>query len=292
VAVVQQLKAPPGAPPAPPPVRAAVAALLTVSVLALWVMLYALVFSRMEADRDSSVLYAQLRENLSGATTPIGGVIKPGTPIALLDAPRAGLRDQVIVEGTAPSDLRAGPGHLRTSPLPGQPGVSVLFGRSLTFGGPFARVTALHPGDRLRVTTGQGSFVYVVDGVRHPGDPTPSLLAAGSSRLMLETTTGSAFGGPQTVFVDATIADAKTVVSAPPGRPTSVPRGELAMHGDSSAIVPLVLWLQGLVLVALGVVWARVRWGLWQAWIVGFPLGTAALWGASSTALLLTPNLV
>lgn len=271
---------------------AAVVASLIVSVLAAWMVLYALVFSGMQADRSNSVLYAELRENLSAATTPIGGVINPGTPIALVSIPKAGLPAEVLVEGTAPSDLRAGPGHLRTTPLPGQAGVSVIYGRSTTFGAPFAHVTDLKAGDRITVTTGQGKFVYAVDRVRRAGDPTPSLLAAGSSRLLLETAAGSTFGARKTVFVDATIVDPHTVVPAPRGRPTSVPSEELAMHGESSALLPLVLWLQGLLVVTIGLVWARLRWGVWQAWLLGIPLVIAMLWGASSTAMLLIPNLI
>lgn len=100
--------------PLPGPAVVAVAAMFTISVLAGWLMLYAFVFSGMQAARANAVHYSVLRENLSAATTPIGGVIKPGTPIALLQAPAAGLPDEVIVEGTEPSDLRSGPGHLRT----------------------------------------------------------------------------------------------------------------------------------------------------------------------------------
>lgn len=290
--LARRFRAPEGAPPPPPAVTAGVVAGLVVSALAAWIVLYALVFSGLQANRTNSVLYATLRENLSAATTPIGGVINPGTPIALLSVPGAGLPAEVLVEGTSPSDLRSGPGHLRTTPLPGQAGVSVIYGRSTTFGAPFAHLPGLKRGARITVTTGQGTFVYAVDGIRRPGDPTPSLLPPGSSRLLLETAAGPMFGARRTVFVDATIVDPHTVVAAPSGRPTSVPSEELAMHGQPSALLPLVLWLQGLVIAALGIVWARARWGVWQSWLLGTPIAIAMLWGASSTAMLLVPNLV
>jgi sortase A len=39
-------------------------------------------------------------------------------------------------------------------------------------------------------------------------------------------------------------------------------------------------------------VWAWLRWGRWQTWLVGLPLCLAVLWGISENALLLLPNLV
>jgi sortase A len=64
------------------------------------------------------------------------------------------------------------------------------------------------------------------------------------------------------------------------------------MRGQTDALFPLVLWLQLLALGVVGIVLARLRWGAWQAWIVGLPVVIAALWGASSSAWLLLPNLV
>lgn len=166
----------------------------------------------------------------------------------------------------------------------------MIYGRSATFGGPFAHVSALRKGDRLTVTTGQGTFVYAVDGIRRPGDPLPSQLAANGSRLLLETSSGFGLGPADTVIADATLVGGK-VAPTPPGRPSSVPNQEQAMHNDTSVLLPLVLWLQVLVLVGVVVVWAWRRWGLWQAWLLGVPLVIAVLWGASSTALMLLPNL-
>jgi sortase A len=39
-------------------------------------------------------------------------------------------------------------------------------------------------------------------------------------------------------------------------------------------------------------VWSRVRWGRWQTWLLGGPLLLAALWGVSTTAIQLLPNLL
>ncbi|MDQ1750663.1 MAG: sortase [Pseudonocardiales bacterium] len=276
--------------PLSPPSLAGMWVMVAVSVLAAWFVLYALLLSGLQQNRNNSVLYSQLREGLSGATTPIGGVITPGTPIALLNAPQAGLGSTVIVEGTAPQDLRNGPGHRRDTPLPGQPGVSVLYGRSVTYGAPFEHIGQFRPGQSLTVTTGQGEFTYAIDGIRHVGDPLPPLLPAGGSRLLLETSTGSALAPTGTVFVDATLQGKS--VAAPAGRPAAILASELPMGSDSSGLVVLVLWLQALVIVTAVVVWARARWGTGQAWLIGLPLVLAVLWGSSGNVLMLLPNLV
>ena len=65
------------------------------------------------------------------------------------------------------------------------------------------------------------------------------------------------------------------------------------MHTDvSGALIPMIFWLQGLLLATLGAVWAWRRWGVWQTWIVGAPAIMALLWGATSSAALLLPNLI
>ncbi len=278
------------APPLSSPMLTTVWTMLAVSALAAWLLCYAVVLSGLQENRNNSVLYSKLREGLSGATTPIGGVIKPGTPIALIEAPGTALGKLVIVEGTAPSDLRNGPGHRRDTPLPGQPGVSILFGRSITYGGPFGEIGHFKTGQRLSITTGQGTFVYTVDRVRHAGDPLPTALPDGASRLLLETSTGLGFSSAHPLFVDATLTGKP--VAAPDGRLSAVPAVEKAMASDTSGLIKLVLWVQLLLVVAAIVVWARARWGAAQSWLIGVPMILAALWGASGNIMMLLPNLL
>jgi sortase A len=284
-----------------PPVReplavtVAVRGLLGFSLLAVWVLLYAFALSGIQEGRNQGVLYAQLRQQLSGATTPFGGVIQPGYPVMLLDARSAGLRNVVVVEGTTSSDLASGPGHLASTPMPGQAGVSVLLGRSVTFGAPFRSIGSMRTGDLVQVTTGQGEFSYRVDGVRHKGDPLPVPLAAGKSRLTLVSSVAAGWRGgwapQQTVYVDASLVTG-TVQPAPSGRPNVVPLAAQPMQSDSSSLVSLVLWLQGLLVVVVLAAFGRSRWGRWQTWLLAMPLTLACLWGATQAAVVLLPNLV
>jgi sortase A len=54
----------------------------------------------------------------------------------------------------------------------------------------------------------------------------------------------------------------------------------------------VVLWLQGLVLVSVAMVWAWSRWGHWQTWLVGISLLLGVLWGLSEATMRLLPNLL
>ncbi|SDJ45543.1 sortase A [Frankineae bacterium MT45] len=265
-------------------------ALLTISALTAWLLAYVFLFSSMQEQRTNSVLYSQLRYGLSEATAPIGGVIAPGSPIALIQAPVDGLRSVVLVEGTAPTDLSKGPGHRRDTVLPGQAGVCLIYGRSLTYGAPLGHIDELRQGDKITVTTGQGAFTYEVDRVRHSGDPLPAPLASGQSRITFETSTGSGVAPNTTVFVDATLKG--NVVDTPAGRVRVIPQDEKAMQGDTSHMANLVLWLQALIIVVLGIVWSWTRWGRWQTWLIGTPILLAVLWATTSNVMMMMPNLI
>ena len=271
-----------------------VGALVIVFGLTTWCLLYGLALTPFQESRRQVVLYNDLREQLALQTAPLGGQIVPGTPVALITAPSIGMADVVVVEGTASGDLMAGPGHRRDTVLPGQTGVSVLYGRSALFGGPLAGVTNARPGDSIQVTTGQGVFTYVVDRLRRAGDPLPPTLAAGAGRLTLATAEGSGRLGDwapsAVVYLDATLKG--QAQPYPPGRPLAVPQAERAMQGDPSALLPLALALPLLLIAVLASLWAWARWGAWQTWLVGAPLCLAALWTVSQAAVQLLPNML
>jgi sortase A len=269
--------------------------LACLALIGVWVLLYAFVLSGVQEARTQAAYYATLRQALAEATAPIGGAIEPGSPVLLLDAPTAGLDNTVVVQGTTSSALTSGPGHLASTVLPGQQGVSVILGRSVTFGAPFKSISAMHPGDAVTVTTGQGVFTYHVDRVRYPGDPLPPPVGANTSRLTLVTEVASGWRSgwapASTVYVDAT-AQGSAIQPAPPGRVASVALDEQPMQGDASSLVMLVLWLQAMIgAVAVGV-WGRARWGTWQTWLIVCPLLLACLWGATQSAIVLLPNLI
>jgi sortase A len=268
-------------------------AVLIIMAICVWLMAFGFLFSGLEEHRAQQTLYAQLREELAGATTPIGGLISSGAPVALINAPRAGLHDSVVVEGTSGSDLRSGPGHKRDTPLPGQVGASQIFGRSTTFGGPFGNITKLRPGDQITVVTGQGTFQYIVDGIRRHGAPVTSL-AVGGSRLSLVTSEGSGWRGgwapSEPVYVDASLQGKSQ--ASPEGRASYVGPDEAAMGRDTGNLASLALWLQILLAALLASVWVSRRWGKVPARMIGGVSVLALLWMVTDVASPLLPNLI
>jgi sortase A len=80
---------------------------------------------------------------------------------ASLRVPRVAL-DAVVFEGVSVDTLTKGPGHMPGTPVPGQPGNSVISGHRTTYGRPFFDFDQLEPGDRIEVETAIGLHVYEV----------------------------------------------------------------------------------------------------------------------------------
>jgi sortase A len=281
-------------PPRPSKLVILLSLILFASVVAAFLGVFAYGLSGLQEHRSQQQLYAQFRGLLAPASIvapSIGGVIATGTPVALINAPAAGIHDVVVIEGTSSGDLLQGPGHLANTPLPGQGGEAVLVGKSTTAGAPFAHLAQLHRGDVITVRTGQGEFHFVVRGLLPPGIHQPAILA-NQGRLVLVTSAGPGGEGglepSQTLDVEATLKG--KVVAAPHHRPQTVPQSDLPGHTDSAAWPFVALWLAGLALGSVAVWWLWSRWGLLRAWLIGAPILLALLWGLSNEAMRLLPN--
>ncbi len=147
---------------------------------------YQLWFTNILTSRDQSALAASLEENFARAVIqevpyqpdviPEPGEDAPPQPSRILLQESEGpigeafaqIRietidlDVTVVEGVRRRDLKKGPGHLSGSPLPGQPGNSVISGHRTTYGAPFGSLDKLVPGDRIEVETAVGVHVYEV----------------------------------------------------------------------------------------------------------------------------------
>jgi sortase A len=270
-----------------------VAALTGLLVMSVWLIAYARVFSGLQASGDQARLYTSFRSQLAQETATIGGVTPRGAPVAMLDSQAAGFHNLIVVEGSSSAQLRSGPGLYPTSPLPGQPGISTIMGKGATFGAPFGQIAQLHKGDLITATTGQGVFHYTVIDVRRSGEKLPAPVAANSSRITLVTAADSGWtrgwSSNATVFVDADLHGTSQL--PPPGKNAAMP-ADAIMKPDLSGLYPLVLWLQLVVATLLFAVWATVRWGRWQAWLIATPTVLFAVWAASNCAALLVPNIV
>ena len=267
--------------------------MIVLGLVTVWVLAYLLVLSGFQQGHAQHRLYDRLRTELALGEAPAEAPIEQGAPVALLSVPGAGVHDLVVVEGTTPALLQQGPGHQLGSVLPGQAGVSVLMGRAISFGAPFGDVPGLARGAAIDVTTVQGTFHYVVDGVRRKGDPVPPALSDGAARLTLVTAVGTgplaALAPSASVYVDATLKGE----AQPAGRVAAIdPAGAPFAHDAGfTTLAVLVLALELLVAAVLAVGWARHRWTPLAAWVAGVPIVLAALWLVSSAASRLLPNL-
>jgi LPXTG-site transpeptidase (sortase) family protein len=277
------------------------AGLVVVSVLAIGMALFLTVVGALEHQVLQAREYSHFRAALAAGTAPTGQtdasgrhLLPLGTPVALLQIPTIHL-DEVVAEGTMPQVLIAGPGHRRDTPLPGQPGTSVVVGREAAYGGPFKRIHQLKTGATIRVTVGFGTNVetFKVIDIRHAGDPRPPDVRPGSARLTLVTAAGTPFLPSGLVYVDA---DLKSRVQPPSARvitsPSQLMSSEVAGASDTSTLWVLVFWLQALLLVTVGAVWSWHRWGHAQTWIVFVPLVLVVGFFVSDQLTRLLPNVL
>ncbi|MFJ5229033.1 sortase domain-bontaining protein [Kitasatospora sp. NPDC088391] len=243
---------------------------------------YLLAFSGLQQAHHQSTAYATLRDRLGRATAPTGPTAD-GAPLAVLDIPALGLHRAVVVEGTDGRDLMRGPGHRRDTVLPGQPGVAVLFGRSTTFGAPFAGLTGLKPGDGIDVTTGQGSFHYTVNAY---GDGEHPIRDTAPNRLVLAT--GDSDWMPTgTVLVGARLDGDPEPTGA--RRPAATPTDKI-LAADKGALPALQLWSLALLAAVVGAVVTARRWRRSAAYLCFAPVVAALLWSVYENAAALLPN--
>jgi sortase A len=301
---VPQLERPATAPPPPPPagagsvpgpapspqqVRTGISPRRAVGVLAvlgLGFVIWAVLFSSLPQARKQLGLERQLRSELTQGLAPVNQPIPLGAPIARLQIPAIGV-DEVVVEGTEARQLTAGPGHLRSSVLPGQQGVSVILGRRVTHGAPFARVHQLAEGDRIRVTTGQGTTTYRVRDVRVRAAEDAAAFVADPRSLLLVTAHRSPLSTERVVVRADAVGDLFPAGSRDGRGP--VTGVELGTEGDATAAVGILVWTQLLVLAGAGAVVLQRRWGRQAAWLLAGPVAVAALWGLYEHLGLLLP---
>lgn len=272
----------------------------TLWILALCLIGFALwfvVFSRLYYDRAQADAYANFRSTLEQAVAPTGPtqpfnpaqLLTLGTPVAVLTIPEIGLH-AVVFEGTSGQVLEGGPGHYRDTPLPGQAGISVIYGRRVAYGGPFGGLSALRPGDTFTTTTGQGVSHYKVVDLRHSGDPYSFI--AGQAYITLVTADGPDLAPSGLLRVDAELTSKAYPAPAMVVTPADIGPGEAPLGTDSLALVSLVLWGGCLVLAASTLSWFRQRWGRWQVWIVAVPVMGFLFLAVADQAALLLPNLM
>ncbi|MGH9165995.1 MAG: class E sortase [Acidimicrobiales bacterium] len=200
-----------------------------------------------------------------------------GEAVAILRIPKIGV-DKAIVEGVGLRDLKKGPGHYPTTPLPGQPGNAAIAGHRTTYGAPFYNLDDLDKGDDILVTTRQGRFRYqVTDKMVVKPSETKVLDATTEARLTL-TTCNPRFSASQRLIVVAALQGQAAPAPPPPprgspaaARPTTLD-DDTDLSGASAANGPALLWGFLAALVA-GLTWlASVLWRRWPSYLLGAPV--------------------
>ncbi|MEJ7765902.1 MAG: class E sortase [Acidimicrobiales bacterium] len=207
-----------------------------------------------------------------------------GSAVARIRIPRIGL-DKAVIEGVDLSDLRRGPGHYSTTPLPGQPGNSAIAGHRTTYGAPFFRLDKMEPGDPILVSTVQGAFLYEVRRVFVVKPSQIDVLDPTEGSQLTLTTCNPRFSAAERLVV---VADLKgPAAPASPPRPAEPPANidppsigadpspvettepepvaqeVVGASGDPAERIPSALW--GSVVLLLMLVGAALG-RLWRKW--------------------------
>lgn len=270
---------------------------LMLSVLLLGFVAHVALFGILQHARNQAAGYDELRTSLAKAETPLGqldlneNLVAAGTPIALLKIPKLGV-SELVRQGTSSDITRLGVGHRRDTPMPGQSGTSILFGRQSSYGGPFGVLSALVPGDTITVTTGQQTHTFTVFGLRRPGDPLPQKLVGNVGRLELITADGLPLAPSGVLYVDATLKGAPSETPANVFTERALDPDEKVMATDANGWLPLLFIFQWLAIAAVLTRWLLQKWGRWQTWIVAAPV--LLILGATTAdcAMALLPNLI
>jgi len=233
---------------------------------------------------SASTARSAVPHGLAAHLAPVTTAPPVGSPIGLLSIPKIGL-SQVVVEGVGQAQLRGGPGHYPSTPLPGQPGNASLAGHRTTYAAPFSDLNLLAPGDFVYVRTVQGLFRYSVVRtlVVDPTDVAVLDSAPPASTLTLTTCNPRYSAAQRLVVVAAFSGDTPT--GAPAAPPTTTPAAPPAavgaahgadLGGSGGGVVPVVVWGAAVVAAAVLTRVAWVRTGRRLRWAVT-TLGTAVV---------------
>lgn len=263
--------------------RCAAASVLLLAALIGGFLAYLFAGSGIQEQGAQSRLYSTFATELGQDVGPLGPT-RLGAPVAVLDIASIGVRNLVVVEGTTAENLTAGPGHLRNTPLPGQLGLSVIYGRRATFGAPFAGLDRLRVGNEITTYTQQGKSVYKVVAI---GDSQHPVKDTTLNRLALLTASSP---DVPAYYLEV---DADLVTTAHNG-PVQMPvlgSSERALAGDTGALVLTMIWGLALAIVAVSGAYGAARWSPWPVYLIMAPAVLAIVWNLYENVAALLPNI-
>jgi sortase A len=149
-------------------------------------------------DRQQDRLFEQFEATVDGGDPDFRPGLDPppdpdidaGEAYAILRIPSIGV-NEVVIQGVAVEDLKAGPGHYpRTADPWDTEGRVGIAGHRTTYGAPFWDLDKVRPGDEIRLVTEQGPYRYEVTESRDvPPTEASVLREAEQASLVLTTCT-------------------------------------------------------------------------------------------------------
>jgi sortase A len=289
--------------------RRAGIALLVIAALAVSFVAFELFGTTLIEAQDQATLARELAGELPGkppmmhSYPSLQASLKPpgpGSPIGIITIPAIGL-EKVVVQGVGTSDLREGPGHYPSTPLPGQAGNVAIAGHRTTFGAPFFRLGELRPGESIDFSTPWGDFRYLVQDLSVvPPSDISVLDQTGSNELTL-TTCNPPYSAATRLVVRAALASEPVAQIADPVPSGSA--GPLGGAGPSNHAPPPdspgSRWHEMALLAALLATSAAAGLALHRRlplparvvlWLIGLPLWAAVLVGFYSVVSLQLPG--
>ena len=248
-------------------------ALITIGVLILLFVAYQLWGTGISEARDQHRLKHQFK-TVQQAPPPNPQVALPPPPegdaVAIVEIPKINV-NKAVVQGVGTEDLKKGPGHYPSTPMPGEKGNAAIAGHRTTYGHPFYDLDALKPGDDIYISTRTGKFHYQVD---HSMNVDPHDVAVLDStpdnRLTLTTCTPRFSAAQRLIVVSRLIGPA---VEAPPPTPAQVRvLAKAGLSGQQSAKTPAIQWGLLAALVFFGTWYFARRWRRWPAYFLGAPV--------------------
>jgi LPXTG-site transpeptidase (sortase) family protein len=232
--------------------------LTAVGLIAAGFLAYEFVLSSLSFQQAQLGLVSAFKTSIQSTRLDAPDVVPAeGSPVAMLKVPELGI-DMVVVEGTTAEDLKAGPGHLRVSPLPGEFGNAVIVGRRTTYGGMFRNLDRLRAGDTFTAVTGQGTFNYKIAEVRRAAEGNAAPLTGTLDSRLTLVTSDPALVGSGRLYVVAKLQGRPVAVARRAAPMATVP--DLGLAADPTWLAPGFIWTQ-LVLVAAWLTWRmRRRW--------------------------------
>ncbi len=244
-----------------------------------------------DGDVDLEKLSEQLAE-VDSQTAPPTAPPPEGEPVGIIEIPKIGVAN-VIVEGVSKADLKKGPGHYPSTPLPGQAGNSGIAGHRTTYGAPFNRIDELVPGDEINIATSQGRFTYEV--IPAPGQTTQAWYAVaptdvgvladvGDNRVTL-TACHPKYSARQRIIVHAVLkaepakaAEVATDTAEPVEETPAAEEFDEGLQGDSSAL-PKVLMFGAAAIALVALAWFLGRhFRTWAVYLVAAPGVLVLVW--------------